>query len=107
MEGKKSTNPRPRVRYAISAAGETKLSIWLYFCRGNNERRNGLLAQVQSIGLLLKYLWEVYGEERDREFEQSGFALNMRLYESEMLEIVRLLYRPNHGLQDKHQLYNG
>lgn len=62
------------------------------FYGGRNKRRNRLLAQVHATGLNLKYLWGVYGEERDREIEKSGFALNMHLYESEMLEIVRLNY---------------
>ena len=62
------------------------------FYGGLNPRRHKLLHEIQELGVNLKFLHGIYGEDRDAFIEQSKMILNLHLYDSEIFEIVRVNY---------------
>jgi len=62
------------------------------FYGGLNRRRHKLLHEIQDLGVNLKFLHGVYGEERDALIEKSKLVLNLHLYDSEIFEMVRVNY---------------
>ena len=57
-----------------------------------NERRGQILAGLKAGGLVLKWLFGVYGAERDAFVARSKVVLNMHNFENKVFEIVRVSY---------------
>ena len=64
----------------------------LLFYGGRNRRRTELLREIQGTGINLHYLYGVYGKDRDHFIERSKVVLNIHIYASEILELVRINY---------------
>lgn len=57
-----------------------------------NRRRQEVLDELQKEGVLVKTLFNIFGDERDAFIRQSKIVLNMHFYESSILELPRLMY---------------
>lgn len=71
---------------------KSKSEYDLLFYGGRNHRRIELLKEIRDIGVNLRVLNGVYGQDRDRLIEKSKVVLNIHLYESEIFELVRVNY---------------
>ncbi|GGC83915.1 O-linked N-acetylglucosamine transferase, SPINDLY family protein [Undibacterium terreum] len=92
--------PGSRVKYVpvgyvkeltrIQAAQQEDIDVLFY--GSVNERRQNILNELASRGVKVKAVFGVYGEERDALIGRAKLILNMRLYESDIFEIVRVSY---------------
>lgn len=57
-----------------------------------NERRKAILESLTGRGLRVKWLFGVYGQERDAWIARSRLVLNMHAHEGQILELPRLAY---------------
>jgi hypothetical protein len=63
----------------------------IVFVGGMTPRRANLLKQLEMTGLKIKWVWQVYGRERDSHIMRSKLALNIHAVPGDkILEIVRL-----------------
>lgn len=62
------------------------------FYGGLTPRRKEISDRIIDSGINLKWLYGIFGEERDSFISKSRFALNMHLYESQIFEVVRVNY---------------
>jgi len=62
------------------------------FYGGINKRRLNILKSIEDTGTNLQILNGVYGDERDDFIAKSKVVLNLHLYDSEILEVVRINY---------------
>ena len=74
----------------LKPAPEQDIDVLFYGCV--NERRQQILHQLQQAGLVVKVLFGVYGENRDRWIERSKLVLNLHFYDAQILEEIRLSY---------------
>jgi hypothetical protein len=54
-----------------------------------NERRRAVLQALQGAGLRVRYLFGVYGPERDRAIAEAKVVLNMHFFDSGIHELIR------------------
>ena len=54
-----------------------------------NERRRAVLRALEQAGLRVRYLFGVYGPERDKAIAEAKMVLNMHFYEAGIHELVR------------------
>jgi hypothetical protein len=54
-----------------------------------NERRRAVLQSLEQTGLRVRYLFGVYGPERDRAIAEAKVVLNMHFFESGIHELIR------------------
>lgn len=57
-----------------------------------NARRKKALKAMKAAGLVVKTLFGVYGEARDRDIARSKIVLNLHFYDAQVFEIVRVSY---------------
>ncbi|MFT3731661.1 MAG: tetratricopeptide repeat protein [Hyphomicrobium sp.] len=66
--------------------------IDVLFYGSTNERRSAVLKALAEAGLNVKYLFSVYGDEREQAIADAKVVLNMHFYEDSIHEIVRTSY---------------
>ena len=74
----------------IPPADEEDIDILFY--GSINERRKKILDGLTARGIKVTAVFGVYGEPRDALISRAKLVLNMRLYESDIFEIVRVSY---------------
>jgi hypothetical protein len=79
----------------IPAAAAQDIEVLFY--GSNNDRREQVLAALESAGVNLHYLWDVYGVERDAMIARSKIVLNMHAFDANIFEIVRVSYLLSNG----------
>jgi hypothetical protein len=57
-----------------------------------NPRRRKILEELLALGVNLKVLYGVYGEDRDHWISRSKLVLNIHCYKTHILEVVRCFY---------------
>jgi len=57
-----------------------------------NDRRKSVLKELEEKDLKVKFLFGIYGKERDHWVERSKLVLNLHGYNSQIFEIVRVFY---------------
>ncbi len=66
--------------------------IDVLFIGSLNERREGILRTLASVGLKIKGVFGVYGEERDALIARAKVVLNMHYWPAKTFEVVRCSY---------------
>ena len=72
--------------------GTKTKDIDVLFYGSINKRRKDILLELEAEGLNIKFLFGVYGQERDHWVERSKVVLNHHHYNSQLFEIVRVFY---------------
>lgn len=70
----------------------TAVDVDVLFYGSMNERREAVLRQLAQKGMRVRWLFGVYGEERDAWIQRSCLVLNMHVHEGQILELARLAY---------------
>ena len=76
----------------------TKKTIDVLFYGAVNERRRKILDEIETNKIRFKYLFGVYGEERNKYIEKSRIVLNIHSYNYNYFESVRVSYLLNNGI---------
>ena len=79
----------PQMR-RIDATAEQDIDVLFY--GSINDRRRRILDELINLGVNVKAVFGVYGSERDELISRAKLVLNMRLYDSDIFEIVRASY---------------
>lgn len=66
--------------------------IDVLFIGSLNERRKNILDELNSYGISLYWLFDVYGKQRDDVIARAKILLNLHLYEAHIFEIIRVSY---------------
>lgn len=66
--------------------------IDILFYGSLNDRRKSVLKELEEKDLKVKFLFGIYGKERDHWVERSKLVLNLHGYNSQIFEIVRVFY---------------
>lgn len=66
--------------------------IDVLFVGSLNERRKTILERLQSEGVSVHWLFNVYGEERDQIIARAKLLLNFHQHETQIFEIIRVSY---------------
>jgi glycosyltransferase involved in cell wall biosynthesis len=74
----------------IAPASEQDIDVLFY--GSLNDRRRAVLDQLQQSGLAVKWVFDVYGEQRDALIARSKVVLSMHYYLPGVFEIVRVSY---------------
>jgi hypothetical protein len=69
--------------------------IDILFYGSRNERRSKILEELHNNGVVVKALFGIYGEERDKWISRSKIIINIHYYEKSLFESVRLSYLVN------------
>jgi hypothetical protein len=92
--------PGARVKYVpigyvepmTRIAEQEEEDIDVLFYGSMNPRRQKILDELRLRGLNVAAVFGVYGQERDALIGRAKLVLNIRLYESDIFEIVRVSY---------------
>jgi predicted O-linked N-acetylglucosamine transferase (SPINDLY family) len=76
--------------HRIAASEEQDIDVLFY--GSINDRRRHILDELAKQGVKVKAAFGVYGSERDGLIARAKLVLNMRLYDSDIFEIVRASY---------------
>jgi len=79
----------PELTRIVPAAQE---DIDVLFYGSLNERRQKILTELSAAGLIVKYVFGVYGAERDQLIARSKLVLNVHFYPTKIFEIIRVSY---------------
>ncbi len=71
---------------------QENLDIDVLFYGSLNDRRRHILDELRRRGVKVEAAFGVYGTERDALIARAKLVLNMRLYESDIFEVVRVSY---------------
>lgn len=67
-------------------------TIDVLFYGGINERRKKIIDQLRQLGIKVMALFNVFGQERDKYIAKSKMVLNIKYYEGNYFEAVRISY---------------
>lgn len=79
----------PELTRIVPAARE---DIDVLFYGSLNDRRQKILTELSAAGLIVKYVFGVYGAERDQLIARSKVVLNVHFYPTKIFEIIRVSY---------------
>lgn len=76
----------------IEASAGSSDEIEVLFVGSMNPRREVVLRELEELGVKVRWLFGVYGKERDAFIARSKLILNIHFYDSKVFEIVRCSY---------------
>jgi len=63
-----------------------------------NDRRKHIINNLLKKNIKVKYLFGVYGKDRDEWIAKSKLVLNLHVYDSKIFEIIRIFYLLTNGI---------